>query len=107
MRPCPSSPTVNSSIFGINERFAAANGNHRGVAFRGGSQAILQRHHVLEAGGIFADAPATGASEIAGVQRFKLQHQSELWRPQHLMLNDMGGDFRRQREWKSHSFLIQ
>jgi len=59
----------------INQWFAAANGNHRCVALGGGSQTVFQTHHVLEAGGVFADAPATGAGQIARVQRFKLQHQ--------------------------------
>ena len=32
----------------INQRFAAANGNHRRIAFHGRLQAFFQRHHVLE-----------------------------------------------------------
>ena len=89
----------------INQRFAAANGNHRRVAFHRGLQALLQRHHVLERRGIFADAPAAGAGEVAGVQRFELQDHRKLRRLAQLVLDDVAGDFFRQRKWESHNLF--
>ena len=57
----------------INQRLAAANGNHGRVAFLGRAEAILQRQDVLERSGIFANPSATGAGQVAGVQRLQLQ----------------------------------
>jgi len=54
----------------VDQRFASANGHHGSIAFLRGLEAILQRHHVLEAGRVFPDTTATRASEVAGVQRF-------------------------------------
>ena len=64
----------------INQRFAAANGHHRRVALLGHGEAFLQRHHVLEGGGVFANTPAAGAGQIAGVQRLELQDHGEFRR---------------------------
>ncbi len=87
---------------GVNQRFAAADRHHRRVAFLRGLQAILQAHHVLEVGGILADAPTAGAGQIAGVERFKLQHQRKLRRAEQFVFNYVPGDLRRQREGESH-----
>ena len=87
----------------INERFAAANRDHRRVAFPGGAQAILHAHHVFEAGGVFANAAAPGAGEVAGVKRFELQHQCKTGSALQFMFDDVPGDLRRQRQWKSHT----
>ena len=92
---------------GIDQGFAAANGNHGGFTFHGGRQALLQRHHVLEGRGIFADAAAAGTREIAGVQRFKLQHHRKLRRTLQFMLNNMTGYLSRQGEGESHSKLTE
>ncbi len=89
--------------FGINQWFTAANGNHRRVAFSRGAQAIFQAHHVLEAGGIFANPAAAGASEIAGVQRFKLQDQGEFGCAPEFVFDNVAHYLRRQCEWKSHT----
>ena len=89
----------------INQRFAAANRDHRRVAFHRHGQAFFQRHHVLEVGGIFADAAAAGAGEIAGVQRFELQDHGKLGRFAQFVLDDVTGDFRRQGKWKSHRII--
>ena len=92
---------------GINQRFAAADRDHRRVALLRGGKAILEGHHVLEAGGILADAAATGAGEIAGVQRFELQHERKPRGAQNLVLNDVTGDSYRQRERKSHRMSVR
>jgi hypothetical protein len=65
-------------------------------------EALFQRHHVLEIRGIFADAAATGAGQIAGVQRFQLKDHRETGRFLDLMLDDVSGDFRRQSQGESH-----
>lgn len=83
--------------FWVDERFPAANGNHGSVAFGGGSQAILQAHHVFEMGGVLADPTATRAREVARVKRFQLQHQSKFGCAADFVFDDMAGDFRRQR----------
>ena len=67
--------------------------DHRRAAFLGGRQAFLERHHVLEAGGILADAAAAGAGEIARVKRLELQHQRKSGRAQQLVFDDVTGDF--------------
>ena len=87
---------------GIDQRFAAANRNHRRAALLRGRQAILEGHHVLEAGGILANAATAGAGQIAGVERFELQHQGKPGRAQDLVLDDVTGDLDRQRERESH-----
>jgi hypothetical protein len=68
-------------------------------------EALLQRHHVLERRGIFADAPAAGAGQVAGVQRFELQDHRKFGRLAELVLDDVAGDFLRQREWETHNLL--
>ena len=89
----------------INQRFTAANADHRRVTFHRRREALFQRHHVLERRGIFADAPATGAGEIARVQRFELQHHGKLRRLAQFVFDDVTGDFLRQRKWKSHNLF--
>ena len=90
----------------IDQRFAAANGDHRRLALNGGGETILQAHHVLEVRGIFADASAAGASEVAGVQRLKLQHHRKLRRFAQLVLDDVRGDLGREREGEPHRISL-
>ena len=70
-------------------------------------KAFFQRHHVLEARGIFADAAAAGAGEVAGVQRFELQDHRKLGRLAELVLDDVTGDFFRQRKGESHNYWVR
>ena len=91
----------------IDERLAAADAHHRRVAIHCGGQALLQRHHVLERRGVFADAPAAGAGQVAGVQRFKLQHHRELRCLADFVFNDVSRDFRGQRQWKPHNLFLR
>ena len=86
----------------INQGFAAANRDHRRITFLGRSDTILQRHHVFERGGIFADSTATGAGQVAGMQRLKLQHGSELLRATDLMADDVRSDLGGERQRKPH-----
>ncbi len=88
----------------INQRFATTDGNHRRITFNCGLEALFQRHHVLERRGVFADASAAGAGQVAGVQRFELQDHRELGRLAQFVLDDVAGNFFRQREWESHRF---
>jgi hypothetical protein len=39
------------------------------------------------------------------VKRFELQNERKFRRAQHFVLNDVPGDFRRQRQWESHKLL--
>jgi len=64
----------------VDERFASADRDHRRVALLRRREAILRAHHVLERRGIFANPPATGACEVASVQRLELKHRGELLR---------------------------
>ncbi len=91
---------------GIDQRLAAADRHHRRLAFLGCIKAILQAHHVLQAGGVFPNAPAARAGQVTGVQRFELEHHGEPGGAPHFVFDDMPGDFRRQRQWKSHTLLI-
>ncbi len=76
----------------INERLAAADRNHRRVALLRRTEAVFERHHVLERGGILADAAAAGAGEVAGVQRFELENGRELLRPAQFLPDDVSRD---------------
>ena len=91
----------------INQRFAAADGNHRRITFHGRFKAFFQRHHVLERRGIFADAAAAGAGQVAGMQRFELQDHRELGRLAELVLDDVTGNFFGQRKGKSHNLFYR
>ena len=75
------------------------------IAFDGGLKALFQRHHVLEARGVFADAPTARAGEIAGVQRFELQDHRKFRRLAQFVFDDVTGDFFRQRKGKSHNLF--
>ena len=90
----------------VDEGFATADGHHRGITLRGGRKALLQRHHVLETGGIFADAAAASAGQIAGVQRFQLQHHGKFWRTCDFMLDDMTGNLDRQGQRETHRLIL-
>jgi len=66
---------------------------------------LFQRNHVFERRGIFADAPAAGAGQVARVQRFELQDHGELGCLANFMFDDVAGDFLRQREWETHNLF--
>ena len=86
----------------INQRLAAADRDHRRVAFLRRAEAILQAHHVLERGRIFANPAAAGAGQVAGMQRLELEDGGELLRPPQLVADDVRRDLGRQRERESH-----
>ena len=76
----------------VNERFTATDGDHGRVALLRRPEAILQAHHVLERSGIFANPPATGASQIARVQRLELKHRGELFRATQFVADHVSRD---------------
>jgi hypothetical protein len=84
---------------------AAADAHHRRVAFCGCVEAVLQGHHVLHRSRILADAPAAGAGQVAGMEGFKLKDHRELGRLAELVLDDVAGDFLRQRKWETHKLF--
>ena len=52
---------------------------------------------------LFRSNPATaGAGQIARVQWLQLKNHGKLGRLAQFVFDDVAGDFRRQREWKSH-----
>ena len=89
----------------IDERLAAADGDHGGIALLGGAEAILKGHEVLDRGGVLTDAAAAGAGEVAGMQRLKLKNRGELFGSADLVLDDIRRDFRRECQWKSHTSI--
>jgi hypothetical protein len=86
----------------VNQRFAATDGDHWRVALGRRPEAIFQAHHILQGCGVFTNPPATGAGQVASVQRLKLKNRGELLRATQLMPDHVGRDFRGEREWKSH-----
>ncbi len=104
-RPCSRRPGDQFLDLRINQRFAAANGNHRRIAFLRHGETFFQRHHVLEVRGIFADAPAAGAGQVAGVQRFELQNHREFRGFANLMFDDVTGNFNCQCKWETHNIF--
>jgi hypothetical protein len=90
----------------VDQWFAAANGNHRSVAFLRGAEAVVQAHNVLEGRRVLANAPAAGAGQVAGVQGLELQDSRELAYPQDLFLDDVCGDLGRERQRKPHRLRI-
>src|SRR4029453_9810224 len=58
--------------------------------------------HFLQRGGVFANPSATGAGQVAGVQRLELKDRGELLCATQLMPDHVGRNFRGEREGKSH-----
>jgi len=90
---------------GIDEGLAAADRNHGSVAFLGGAEAILEGHEVLDGCGVLTDAAAAGASQVAGVKRFKLENGGEFLRAADFVLDDVRCNFGRERQWESHTLV--
>ena len=86
----------------IDQRLAAADGNHRRVALLSCRQAVLQAHYVLERRRVFANPSATGAREIARMQRLELKHRGKFLGATQLVADYVRSDFRRERKRKSH-----
>jgi len=93
---------INSSIFRVNQRFATANGNHRRIAFDCGLKTLLSGTMSLSDVEYSRILAAPGASQIARVQRFELEHHRKLRRLAKFVLDNVTGNFFGQREWKSH-----
>lgn len=79
----------------VNEWFAPADRDHRRVALFRCREAIFQAHHVLERGRILANPPATGACQVASMQRLELKYRGELLRATQLMADHVSRDLRR------------
>ena len=61
----------------VHHRLPAADRDHGRAALIHRHQAFFERHALGDAGLVFADAPAAGAGEIAGVQRLQHQHDGK------------------------------
>ena len=66
---------------GIDHRLAAANADDRSAGLIDRCQALLEAQLLLDGLGVFADAAAAGAGEVAGVQRLQHQHQRKGFAP--------------------------
>ena len=70
-------PATSSPISRIDHRLAAADADDRGAALIDRRQAFLDAELLLDGRLVLADAPAAGAGQVAGVQRFEHQHERE------------------------------
>src|SRR5215469_5059637 len=77
----------------IDQRLTTTDRNHRRVALRRGLKAILQRHYIFHRGRILPDTSATGAGQIAGMERLELKNGGELLCAPHFVPNNVPGDF--------------
>ena len=92
---------------GVDHRLAAADAHDGGAGLVHGIQALLDGEAVLEVGGVFADAPAAGAGEVAGVQRLEHQHEREARRAGQLVLGHVADHVGRQAQGESHGVSVQ
>jgi hypothetical protein len=86
----------------INQRFAAADTHDRRTTFRHGMETFIHREPQSERDGIFPNASATAAFEIAGVERFEHEYERQFgssaqFFSQHVRCHTHG-----QRKGKSH-----
>ena len=91
----------------VDQRLAPADRNHRRPALRRGTQAVFQRHDLLQRGRILADAPAAGAGEVAGVERLQLQDRRKFLNAPDFFSDDMARNPGGQRERKPHRARIR
>ena len=88
--------------FRVDQRFAAADAHDRRAALGHGGQALLDRQPAVHRVGVFADPPAAGARQVAGVQRFEHQDQRKLLLARQLLAKQVGCHRAGQGEGKSH-----
>ena len=65
-------------------------------------QALVQRQLLLQRVGVFADPPAAGAGQVAGVQRFEHQHQRKPPLARQLLLQQIAGQRAGEGKGKTH-----
>ena len=88
--------------FRVDQRLAAADAHDRRPALVGRGQAPLDRQPAVHRVGVLADSSAAGAGEVAGVQRFKHQHQRKLLFARQTLAEQVGGHRAGQGEWETH-----
>ena len=92
--------------FRINQRFAAANADNWRTALIDRGEALLDAEFLLDGLGIFADPAAAGTRQVAGVQRFKHQHQRKALLPGQLLACDVADHRGGEGERKTHANLL-
>ena len=88
--------------FRIDQRLAAADAYDRRAALAGRGQALRERKPLVHRVGVFANPPAAGAGEVAGVQRFEHQNQRKVFFARQPLPQQVAGHRAGQREGKSH-----
>jgi len=78
---------------GVDERLSSADRDHRSVALGRGFQAAVQRHDFFQACGVFPDAAAARAAQVAGVERLELKNHGELLVAPEPVFQDVPRDF--------------
>lgn len=86
----------------VDERLAAADRDHRSAALLSGTEAIVEGHHILQRCRILANASATCASEIAGVQGLELENGREFFHAACFLPDDVARNARRECQRKPH-----
>src|SRR5205823_2622524 len=69
-------------------------------------ETLLDAEPFLDRLAVLANPAATGAGQVAGVQRFEHQHQREALLAVDLLLDDVAGHGGRQAQRKSHECLL-
>ena len=90
----------------IDHRLAAADAHARRAALVDGRQAFVDRQLVLDGAGVFANPPAAGAGQVAGVQRLEHQHQRKFLFAGQLLLQQVTGHRARERKRKAHLEML-
>ena len=86
----------------IDHRLAAADRDDRRTALVDGGQAFLDRQLLLDRRFVFADSPAAGARQVAGVQRLEHENHGEFLGSRQSLASDIAGDAAGHRQRKKH-----
>src|SRR5262249_43348981 len=65
-------------------------------------EAFLDGQLLLDGRDVLTDPAASGAGQVAGVERFEHQDHGKPLGPRQLLLDDVGGDPGSHLEWESH-----
>ena len=91
---------------GVDERFAAGDGDHRGAALLHRSQAFLQGQGLAQGVLIFLDAAAALAGQVALMGGLQHQDQGEFFCPLKPLLQQIATQIETETERKTHVYLF-
>ena len=103
MRPLLEQTVHQRLDLGINQRFAAADGNHRRVAFRRGGQAISSGIMSLREVEYSRIRPQPVQVKLQVCSGSSCSTMANFSHASNLLANDVSGDLRREGERKSHA----